>query len=144
VNRKDSDGDHIFGGGFLGLDNIGLFDRSKPLPLGGKLLQVHTSRCHTLILACVLCHVSPFYTHTQLHPPITQITNNTPTRAHHTPTQVDGTSWMAQFAVVMMKIALELAKTNKAYEDSACKYFEHYVQVCVAHLPAALGVEFAL
>jgi hypothetical protein len=39
VNRKDSLGDNIFEGGFLGLDNIGVFDRSKPLPTGGKLEQ---------------------------------------------------------------------------------------------------------
>jgi len=39
VNRKDVDGNHIFGGGFLGLDNIGVFDRSKPLPGGGELEQ---------------------------------------------------------------------------------------------------------
>jgi hypothetical protein len=39
VNRKDSAGDNIFEGGFLGLDNIGVFDRSKPLPTGGYLEQ---------------------------------------------------------------------------------------------------------
>ncbi|NUP07332.1 MAG: glucosidase [Polyangiaceae bacterium] len=39
VNRKDEDDNHIFSGGFLGLDNIGVFDRSKPLPTGGKLAQ---------------------------------------------------------------------------------------------------------
>ena len=39
VNRKDSTGDNIFEGGFLGLDNIGVFDRSKPLPTGGYLEQ---------------------------------------------------------------------------------------------------------
>ena len=39
VNQKDGDNNHIFGGGFLGLDNIGLFDRSKPLPTGGTLEQ---------------------------------------------------------------------------------------------------------
>lgn len=39
VNRKDSVGDNIFEGGFLGLDNIGVFDRSKPLPTGGFLEQ---------------------------------------------------------------------------------------------------------
>ena len=39
VNRKDADGNNIFGGGFLGLDNIGVFDRSKPLPTGGHLEQ---------------------------------------------------------------------------------------------------------
>ena len=39
VNRKDVRGRHIFTGGFLGLDNIGVFDRSKPLPTGGHLEQ---------------------------------------------------------------------------------------------------------
>ena len=39
VNRKDSDGNNLFQGGFLGLDNIGLFDRSAPLPTGGHLSQ---------------------------------------------------------------------------------------------------------
>lgn len=39
VNRKDPEGNHIFSGGFLGLDNIGVFDRSKPLPTGGFLNQ---------------------------------------------------------------------------------------------------------
>jgi hypothetical protein len=39
VNRKDLTGKHVFGGGFLGLDNIGVFDRSQPLPTGGHLEQ---------------------------------------------------------------------------------------------------------
>ena len=39
VNRKDVRGKNIFSGGFLGLDNIGVFDRSKPLPMGGHLEQ---------------------------------------------------------------------------------------------------------
>ncbi|MEZ5278703.1 MAG: hypothetical protein R3F07_20140 [Opitutaceae bacterium] len=39
VNRKDPDGRNIFSGGFLGLDNIGVFDRSRPLPTGGHLEQ---------------------------------------------------------------------------------------------------------
>ena len=39
VNRKDVEGKNIFAGGFLGLDNIGVFDRSKPLPNGGHLGQ---------------------------------------------------------------------------------------------------------
>ncbi len=54
VNRKDTRGDHVFSGGFLGLDNIGVFDRSKPLPGGGhsikpmRLLGWHSSaaRCY--------------------------------------------------------------------------------------------------
>jgi hypothetical protein len=39
VNRKDRDGKNVFEGGFLGLDNIGVFDRSSPLPGGGYLEQ---------------------------------------------------------------------------------------------------------
>jgi hypothetical protein len=39
VNRKDAEGNNLFEGGFLGLDNIGVFDRSKPLPTGGYLEQ---------------------------------------------------------------------------------------------------------
>ena len=39
VNRKDEGGLNIFEGGFLGLDNIGVFNRSEPLPTGGKLRQ---------------------------------------------------------------------------------------------------------
>src|ERR1700721_2116687 len=39
VNRKDTEGNNVFEGGFLGLDNIGLFDRSQPLPVNGVLEQ---------------------------------------------------------------------------------------------------------
>jgi hypothetical protein len=39
VNRKDFDGRNVFEGGFLGLDNIGIFDRSAPLPTGGRISQ---------------------------------------------------------------------------------------------------------
>jgi len=39
VNRKDAKGNNVFEGGFLGLDNIGIFDRSAPLPTGGYLEQ---------------------------------------------------------------------------------------------------------
>jgi hypothetical protein len=39
VNRKDAEGNNLFQGGFLGLDNIGVFDRSNPLPSGGFLQQ---------------------------------------------------------------------------------------------------------
>jgi hypothetical protein len=39
VNRKDTEGKNVFQGGFLGLDNIGLFDRSAPLPTGGHIEQ---------------------------------------------------------------------------------------------------------
>ena len=43
VNRKDSDGNNLFEGGFLGFDNISVFDRSKPLPTGGRLKQADGS-----------------------------------------------------------------------------------------------------
>ncbi len=39
VNRKDADGRNVFEGGFLGLDNIAIFDRSRPLPTGGTIMQ---------------------------------------------------------------------------------------------------------
>jgi len=39
VNRKDAAGRNVFQGGFLGLDNIGVFDRSRPLPIGGHINQ---------------------------------------------------------------------------------------------------------
>ena len=39
INRKDADGKNVFQGGFLGLDNIGVFDRSAPLPTGGHIEQ---------------------------------------------------------------------------------------------------------
>ena len=81
VNRKDIEGKHIFSGGFLGLDNIGLFDRSKPLP-GGESLE-----------------------------------------------QADGTAWMAFYCGTMLSMALELARTNPAYEDIASKFFEHFVGI---------------
>src|SRR5947207_572027 len=39
VNRKDPEGRNVFSGGFLGMDNLGVFDRSRPLPTGGQLRQ---------------------------------------------------------------------------------------------------------
>ncbi|MGE5195949.1 MAG: MGH1-like glycoside hydrolase domain-containing protein, partial [Anaerolineae bacterium] len=39
INRKDAEGNNVFQGGFLGLDNISVFDRSKPLPTGGHIDQ---------------------------------------------------------------------------------------------------------
>src|SRR5260370_1530187 len=44
VNRKDNAGKNIFQGGFLGLDNIGVFDRSAQLPTGGYIKQSHGTR----------------------------------------------------------------------------------------------------
>ena len=84
VNRKDSEGANIFEGGFLGLDNIGLFNRSDALP-SGWLLE-----------------------------------------------QSDGTSWMAMYCLVMLKIALRLSTVNIAYEDIASKFFEHFLYIADA------------
>lgn len=81
INRKDVEGKHVFGGGFLGLDNIGVFDRSRPLPGGGYL------------------------------------------------NQADGTAWMASYCLLMLSMAVELAKHRPAYEDIASKFFEHFVNI---------------
>ncbi len=84
VNRKDDDGNNVFQGGFLGLDNIGVFDRSAELPAGG--------------------HVE----------------------------QADGTAWMGMFCLNMLAIALELARHNPVYEDTATKFFEHFLYIAAA------------
>jgi hypothetical protein len=84
VNRKDAEGRNVFQGGFLGLDNIGVFDRSSQLPTGG--------------------HID----------------------------QSDGTSWMAMYALNLMRIALELAQHNRVYEDIATKFFEHFLHIAEA------------
>jgi len=67
VNRKDRNGRNVFEGGFLGLDNIGVFDRSAPLPTGGHLEQADGtawmafySQC-MLELAIELAHHDPVY-----------------------------------------------------------------------------------
>jgi hypothetical protein len=80
VNRKDENGNNLFEGGFLGLDNIGIINRSD-LPPGYGLEQV------------------------------------------------DGTSWMATFALCMMEIALEICQYDKTYEDIVTKFYEHYVMI---------------
>ena len=89
VNRKDAQGSNLFEGGFLGLDNIGLFDRSAPLP-GGTRLE-----------------------------------------------QSDATSWMAMFCLNMLAIAMELAEHDPVYEDTATKFFEHFL--AIAHAMNNLG-----
>ncbi len=86
VNRKDAGDRNVFQGGFLGLDNIGVFDRSSPLPTGGFL------------------------------------------------DQADGTSWMAMYSLNLMRIALELARQNRSYEDIATKFFEHFLSIAQAML----------
>lgn len=54
VNRKDERGQHVFSGGFLGLDNIGVFDRSKPLPSGGTLDQADATAWMAFYCGCML------------------------------------------------------------------------------------------
>ena len=67
VNRKDVNGKHLFAGGFLGLDNIGLFDRSKPFPNGGHLEQADGTAwmafygATMLAMALELAHEDPTY-----------------------------------------------------------------------------------
>ena len=84
VNREDRTENNVFEGGFLGLDNIGVFDRSKGIPGDARLEQV------------------------------------------------DGTSWMALYCLNMLEISLEVAMTDKAYEDMATKYFGHFVFIAEA------------
>ncbi|MEY2917603.1 MAG: hypothetical protein RIS73_1317 [Bacteroidota bacterium] len=81
INRKDRNGSNIFEGGFLGLDNIGVFNRSHH-----------------------------FANETQLE-------------------QADGTSWMGMYALNMMDMALEISRHDIAFEDSATKFFEHFVMI---------------
>jgi hypothetical protein len=54
VNRKDPNGRNVFQGGFLGLDNIGVFDRSHPLPTGGELEQADGTAWMALFSQCML------------------------------------------------------------------------------------------
>ena len=67
VNRKDIEGNNMFGGGFLGLDNIGVFDRSQPLPTGGRLEQADGTAwmaffCSTMLaIALELASEDPSY-----------------------------------------------------------------------------------
>jgi hypothetical protein len=83
VNRKDSEGNNLFEGGFLGLDNIGPFDRSA-LPVSGRLEQS------------------------------------------------DGTAWMAMYCQNLLELALLLAGHDRAYEDVATKFFEHFALIASA------------
>ena len=67
VNRKDSDGHNVFQGGFLGLDNIGVFDRSAPLPVDGHLGQADGTAwmgmysLNMLVIALELAREDPVY-----------------------------------------------------------------------------------
>lgn len=84
VNQKDKNGTDLFEGGFLGLDNIGVFDRNH-MPEGITRMQ-----------------------------------------------QADATSWMAMFTLNMMRMSLELAKTNKIHEESVSKFFRHFLNIAWA------------
>jgi hypothetical protein len=67
INRKDAEGNNLFEGGFLGLDNIGLFDRSRPLPNGRILEQSDATSwmamycLNMLAIAVELAHHDPTY-----------------------------------------------------------------------------------
>ncbi len=67
VNRKDNEGKNIFQGGFLGLDNIGIFDRSMPLPKGGFIQQADGTAwmgmycLNMLAIALELARTKPAY-----------------------------------------------------------------------------------
>ncbi len=67
VNRKDVDGHNVFQGGFLGLDNIGVFDRSQPLPTGGHIEQADGTgwmafySLNMLAMALELARTKPAY-----------------------------------------------------------------------------------
>jgi hypothetical protein len=67
VNRKDPEGRNVFAGGFLGLDNIGVFDRSAPLPTGGSLEQADGTAwmalyCQNMLeMALILTEYDPIY-----------------------------------------------------------------------------------
>jgi hypothetical protein len=54
INRKDPEGRNVFAGGFLGLDNIGVFDRSAPLPTGGHLDQADGTAWMAFYCLCML------------------------------------------------------------------------------------------
>lgn len=67
VNRKDPEGRNVFAGGFLGLDNIGVFDRSAKLPTGGSLEQADGTAwmafyCQNMLeIALILCEYDQMY-----------------------------------------------------------------------------------
>ena len=67
VNRKDPSGRNVFAGGFLGLDNIGVFDRSAQLPTGGSLEQADGTAwmafyCQCMLeMALILCEYDAMY-----------------------------------------------------------------------------------
>ncbi len=70
VNRKDPSGKNIFGGGFLGLDNIGVFDRSAPLPTGGHLEQADGTAWMAFFSQCMLQIAIELATHDPAYEPM--------------------------------------------------------------------------
>ncbi len=70
VNRKDPRGKNIFGGGFLGLDNIGVFDRSAPLPTGGHLEQADGTAWMAFFSQCMLQIAIELATHDPVYKPM--------------------------------------------------------------------------
>ncbi len=67
VNRKDPAGRNVFEGGFLGLDNIGVFDRSAPLPTGGHLEQADGTAWMAFYSQCMLDIALELATHDPLY-----------------------------------------------------------------------------
>jgi len=67
VNRKDINGNNVFEGGFLGLDNIGVFDRSAPLPTGGKLEQADATAWMAFYCQVMLQISLELATHNQVY-----------------------------------------------------------------------------
>jgi len=70
VNRKDPAGKGIFGGGFLGLDNIGVFDRSAPLPTGGHLDQADGTAWMAFFSQCMLQIATELAMHDSTYEPM--------------------------------------------------------------------------
>ena len=58
--------------------------------------------------------------------------------------QSDATGWMGLFCLNMMRIALELAKENKVYENLATKFFQHYVYIGAAMKHMGVGHDYQL
>jgi hypothetical protein len=67
INRKDPSGRNVFEGGFLGLDNIGVFDRSAPLPTGGRLEQSDGTAWMAFFSQCMLAIALELSRHDDLY-----------------------------------------------------------------------------
>ena len=83
VNRKDAEGRNVFQGGFLGLDNIGVFDRSAPLPTGGYIDQADGTSwmaMYCLNLMRIALELARTTTSTRTSPPSSSSTSCTSPR----------------------------------------------------------------